>query len=162
MARYTQLDAAYQVLRLVGRPMREEEIRDVAIRNGLLRDASAASLRSTIYEHIRTGDRFVRLKDGFGLKEWLQAPDSTLAVQIDDERLGRSLRTWLRALREVNRGIKAPPTADTLCMWTEMCYRLDLRDDVTRTFMLIQEQAATPWLYERARRFYRLCHREGA
>jgi hypothetical protein len=138
--------------------MRPEEINEIAIQNGLIRGGRADSLNSAIYRDLGPSGRFVKLRSGFGLREWVNDP--ALAHQFQDEALEHGLRTWLQSLREVLSQLKAPPPANTLCLWTELCYRLGLREEARKIFHLVVDDQADPWLLSRARRIYRLCQDE--
>jgi hypothetical protein len=160
MSRLTQVEAAFEVLRLAKRPMRADEIRLVAIQNGLLRDASSASITVALHREIRNGGRFVRLRNGFGLREWESNASSELTSQLLDATLQRGLRRWLRQVREVLADLSPAPSADILCLWMEACYRLELRTEARGLFHRIIDSEADPWLFKRARGIYRLCQDE--
>lgn len=160
MARYTLTDAAYEVLRLAGHPMKEHEIRERAVQNHFITSGSPASIKHALVAEARTGGRFIEMRVGFGLHEWANAADPELVAQYEEAVLEQNLRRWLQALREVTAQLRPLPAANTLCLWTELCYRLGLKEDVRQVFQLVVDEEADPWLFNRARRFYRLCQED--
>jgi hypothetical protein len=55
----------------------------------------------------------------------------------------------------VTKGLAAPPTANVLLIWVELCFRLDLHRDGCTLFARVIESEAEPWLYDRVRKLDR-------
>jgi hypothetical protein len=159
------LDAVYEVLHDEHRPFRARKL--AAVLRG--RDPSHRPEPWQVYagllEDIAKGEsRFVQQAGGFGLAEWKERaqtrrehPHFGGQSAQDEESLERVMKIWLRSLREANVQISLAPSANVLCVWTEICYRLDLKEDARKLFHQISAEKADPWLFRRAKNFYRLC-----
>jgi hypothetical protein len=159
--RQTLLEAAFQVLRMAGRPMGEAELLEAAKRRNLVRHGTVESLRGAAYHDLRAPQgHLVRLPGGLGLREWRYAADPELQQQAEASELKRAVGQWLRAVRLVVRGFVSPPAADVLLVWSELCYRLELPDEGCALFDRVVVDEADPWLYERVRRLHRLMRQQ--
>lgn len=158
--RYSLADAAYEVLRLVGNPMYAADLADAALRNGLVPSATPGSLNAAIWREIQHGShsRFVKTAAGYGLREWGVSQPSAAAAPRDAEEadLLSRIRDRLRAIRRFTRGTDSGVDTETICMWIELCFVLELHSDVIELFNLLPEESTDPSLYPRARKMVRV------
>ncbi|MBI3968439.1 MAG: winged helix-turn-helix domain-containing protein [Chloroflexi bacterium] len=163
MSRYTQREVAHAVLRLSARPMKAAEIVEVGRANRMLTGNVQASIDSLLSHEVGVPDSpFLRVKGGFGLKEWRDHPDPELRRLVREAEVERALRRWLTRVREVDAGLASAPSSDVLCIWTELCYRLGLADDGCALFARVHPDEVDPWLLKRAQWFAKLLSRQAS
>jgi len=158
---YSLADAAFEVLKLTGRPMWPTEIAAVAIANGLVRSTTPGSVNAAIWAELRTSPtpRFEKTGMGYRLANGAAAiPPRVTALpsKTGSSPLADPLKKQLVEIRKFLRGETAGVDANTICIWLEFCALLELHNEVVQLFSRISEDSADPFLYGRARKLSRV------
>jgi hypothetical protein len=159
--RYTLVDAAYEVLKFADTPMHAADLADAALQNGLVQSATSASMNAAIWREIRDADhpRFRKTTYGYALNTLHGVVTHLTPTQPRDEEevdlLGK-IRDRLRSIRRFTQGIDKAVDAETICMWIDLCFVLELHGDVINLFNLLPADSTDPNLYARARKMVRV------